>query len=80
MDLRFFESVLNQLRIYNESTGVPQLTSPQYGTYKVRFPSHEEQIRIADFLVAIDLKVRNIETKIDQKKDFKKGLLQQMFV
>ena len=40
----------------------------------------EEQKKIADFLFAIDKKIETTSTQIDKTKEFKKGLLQQMFV
>ena len=43
-------------------------------------PSLPEQIKIANFLSAIDQKIDNVAAQIDQAKVWKKGLLQQMFV
>lgn len=42
--------------------------------------SLEEQQKIADFLSSIDTKIENIEKELENLKEFKKGLLQQMFV
>ncbi|MEE0137632.1 restriction endonuclease subunit S [Fusobacterium ulcerans] len=42
--------------------------------------SLEEQQKIVDFLVSIDIKIENIEKELEGLKEFKKGLLQQMFV
>ena len=42
--------------------------------------SKKEQKKIADFLSAIDDKIDTTSTQIDKNKEFKKGLLQQMFV
>lgn len=44
------------------------------------FPSIEEQLKIANFLTAIDLKIESVSKQIERTQDFKKGLLQQMFV
>jgi len=44
------------------------------------FPSLKEQQKIASFLMVIDLKIEAVEQQIDKAKEWKKGLLQQMFV
>jgi type I restriction enzyme S subunit len=45
----------------------------------VHAPSEKEQIRIADFLGALDKKLELVSQQIEQTQTFKKGLLQQMF-
>jgi type I restriction enzyme S subunit len=42
--------------------------------------SKKEQIKIANFLSAIDKNIVLVTTKIEHTKAYKKGLLQQMFV
>jgi len=48
--------------------------------FKLSFPSLKEQIKIANFLSAIDNKIMKAERQIQQNEEYKKGLLQQMFV
>lgn len=43
-------------------------------------PTLEEQQKIADFLSSIDSKIESIEKELEGLKEFKRGLLQQMFV
>jgi type I restriction enzyme, S subunit len=43
-------------------------------------PSIEEQIKIANFLSSIDKKIENTRNELEKTKEFKKALLQQMFV
>ncbi|MBO6761826.1 MAG: restriction endonuclease subunit S, partial [Roseivirga sp.] len=47
---------------------------------RIKIPSREEQAAIVDFIKSVRSKIALIESKIDQMKGFKKGLLQQMFV
>ncbi|WP_199451370.1 restriction endonuclease subunit S [Vibrio harveyi] len=47
---------------------------------KLLTPSYEEQLKIANFLSAIDQKIYLTNSELDKAKDWKKGLLQQMFV
>ena len=44
------------------------------------FPSLEEQAKIANFLSSIDSKIEQVGKQLDESKQFKKALLQQMFV
>jgi type I restriction enzyme S subunit len=43
-------------------------------------PAYQEQIKIANFLSAIDDKIQNTKAQLEAAKQFKQGLLQQMFV
>ncbi len=44
------------------------------------FPSKGEQDRIGEFLTKLDNLITLHQRKLDQMKEYKKGLLQQMFV
>ena len=47
---------------------------------KLHFPSFPEQTKIANFLTAIDDKITHTQTRLAAAKQYKQGLLQQMFV
>ena len=47
---------------------------------KIDLPSKQEQTKISNFLNNIDNKITFVETQLGNTKQFKKGLLQQMFV
>ena len=48
--------------------------------YTTKLPLEKEQIKIAEFLTTLDDKVKLEESKLEQTKQFKKALLQQIFV
>lgn len=47
---------------------------------KVGIPTKEEQEKIVSFLSNIDIKIDSVEIQLKKMQQFKKGLLQQMFV
>ncbi|MDA3838261.1 MAG: restriction endonuclease subunit S [Candidatus Delongbacteria bacterium] len=47
---------------------------------KINLPCLDEQKKIAEFLTNLDKKIENIDTELKAVKEFKKGLLQTMFV
>ncbi|MDQ7090447.1 MAG: restriction endonuclease subunit S [Methylococcales bacterium] len=46
----------------------------------INFPCLEEQTKIANFLTELDQKINLVEKQLNGTKDYKKGLLQQMFI
>ena len=48
--------------------------------YEITLPCVEEQIKIANFLTAIDEKITTTQTQLQAVKQYKQGLFQQMFV
>ncbi len=52
----------------------------EIGKCKISIPHTEEQTKIANYLTAIDYKIEALQEKINTSLDYKKGLLQKMFV
>jgi len=51
-----------------------------FSEIKLPFPCIEEQTKIANFLSSIDTKIEQTQKQLEKTKEFKKALLQQMFV
>ena len=65
---------------YNEASGVPSLSKATIEKIDIQIPCLKEQTKIANFLSTIDKKIELIALQIENTQQFKKGLLQQMFV
>lgn len=82
----FIQYILNsnKMKKYiaeNLSVGAqPNLNLQQVNEFLFNYPCLEEQQKIADFLSSIDNKIDNLAVELENLKEFKKGLLQQMFV
>jgi type I restriction enzyme, S subunit len=69
-----------ELARLSQGVSVVHLYSSQLNTLKLDLPIIMEQQKIASYLSAIDEKIELVNQQINKSKDFKKGLLQQMFV
>nr|WP_284077683.1 restriction endonuclease subunit S [Acinetobacter nosocomialis] len=56
------------------------IRNQDFFSIEIPLPCLEEQTKIANFLSAIDQKIEFVAQQIEQAKQWKKGLLQQMFV
>ncbi len=79
-DVDFFAYMINATSIYIESTGVPQLTSPQLGAVKVLRPPISEQKRLSSLLLKIDAKIENEERLTLHLERIRTYMLQQLFI
>ena len=67
-------------RKYNSGGAQPKLNQATCRSIIMRMPCVEEQCKIADCLSSLDDVINQIQAELSAWKEFKKGLLQQMFV
>jgi type I restriction enzyme S subunit len=70
----------NHLNSHAVGSTVKSLRLPMFETMPINLPSLFEQEKIANFLTAIDTKIDLATKQLEATKQFKKALLQQMFV
>ncbi|ANV91282.1 restriction endonuclease subunit S [Picosynechococcus sp. PCC 8807] len=63
-----------------QGTSIKGFTIYDLSLLKIDFPHLKEQEKIANFLTAIDQKIEAVGQQIERMEQFKKGLLQKMFV
>lgn len=87
VDKNYLYFILNYraflVKMENSGQGAAQMNIGKKDvlSYKSKFAtSIEEQTKIANFLSDIDIKIEALNTKIENSKTFKRGLLQQIFV
>ncbi|MGH2306324.1 restriction endonuclease subunit S [Aliarcobacter sp. ERUVET-8] len=61
-------------------TGQKEISKTELNKLELLIPCFEEQIKIANFLSSIDSKIEQVQKQLNLTKEFKKALLQQMFV
>ncbi len=64
---------------YNEATGVPSLNTSGIYSVPVYAPLIKEQQKIASFLTLVDSKISQLTEKHRLLKEYKKGVMQQIF-
>lgn len=72
--------VRKQVMIIAQGTKVLGLATSRLSKVKLNIPSFEEQQKIASFLSGLDDKTEQVVKQLEGMQQFKKGLLQQMFV
>lgn len=65
---------------YQQAANIPSVSKKDVAVFKVSVPIKKEQQKIASFLSSIDKKIEITSTQLEKTREFKKGLLQQMFV
>lgn len=83
-DNRFVVTLLNKnkhlIGKYSVGTSQTVLSFNELKNIKMLIPSVQEQTKIANFLSSIDSKIEQVQKQLNSIKEFKKALLQQMFV
>lgn len=74
------EKYNNKLNNLNDSGAKAGLNLGTIRSFELTIPQKIEQTKIANFLSSIDQKIEVVAQQIEQAKQWKKGLLQQMFV
>ena len=73
-------SIQKQIKRLINSSSQANIGMRDISKLEFRYPIKREQRKIANFLSALDSKIELVNSQIDKTKEFKKGLLQQMFV
>lgn len=81
-NLYFIYSLLNRINFekYISGSTIPHIYFKDYSKEKVKVPTIQEQTKIAQFLTDLDTKIDGLQSKVDELIEYKKGLLQKMFV
>ncbi len=74
------EDVLKQLSRFSTGSTRFTISTGNFAKVEIKLPSLKEQTKIANFLSAIDSKIDLVTNQIQHTQQFKKGLLQQLFV
>ena len=82
VNLHFIYLLLTRIHFekYVVGSTIPHIYYKDYSSEKIQVPCIEEQTKIANFLSSIDSKIEQVGKQLDESKQFKKALLQQMFV
>lgn len=78
--LNSFNGVRGLKRFATGTTSVAAIYTRDLLKLKLCIPSLEEQTKIADFLSVVDQKIDLTNSELEKAKEWKRGLLQQMFV
>lgn len=86
LDARYLHQYMNTTEFYKEvlkrqtGTALKQLPIGKLKDISLKLPNIEEQRKIASILCRLDFKLKKEQEKLDSLNQYKKGLLQQMFI
>ena len=78
--LNSYDGIKSLRSIATGTTSVAAIYTKDLLKIKLSLPSLNEQDKIANFLTSIDTKIAQVNTQLNATKQFKKALLQKMFV
>ncbi|MBD2176680.1 restriction endonuclease subunit S [Pseudanabaena sp. FACHB-1998] len=78
--LLYSDDFVNDVLARCTGTSYPAIDSTSLSEIQVNIPDIPEQTKIANFLTSIDEKITEAQTYLDTVKQYKQGLLQQLFV
>jgi len=78
--IRYINHNQHYFRLHGQGSSQKNLSKGDVLNFCVKFPLLKEQEKIASFLTILDRKIEALSRKIDQTEQFKKGLLQKLFV
>jgi len=67
-------------KLHGQGSSQQNLSKGDILKFELLLPNRNEQQKIANFLSSIDTKIEQVGKQLDESKQFKKALLQQMFV
>jgi type I restriction enzyme S subunit len=76
----YLDSIYEKIHALAGSSTMPAIKFGTIENLKVNTPSLKEQQKIANYLTAIDAKIAAAQIQLTNTQQFKKGLLQQLFV
>jgi len=80
VDTKYLCEYINQrVKIFKESSGIPQLTGISLAKYEIPLPpTIEEQTAIAQILTDMDTEIEALKQKQDKYKAIKQGMMQEL--
>ena len=81
LDFQYIKIVFDRLHLSKMAQvgALPSYNGSDLAIIKVQLPSHKEQEKIADFLTAVDERIRLGEQKLAKLEQYKRGVMQKIF-
>ena len=81
-NIEFIHSLMNNIQLsrYAQVGALPSYNASDISSIKVKIPCLDEQNKISKILCALDNKIEKEQDKLDSLNEYKKGLLQQIFI